>query len=61
LLDFLHSVIRGSVSGTGGGLGAFWYIPVVYVPFGLVTHYLIFLLLISRSGKYAPRTRTAPA
>jgi len=47
-LEFLHSVIRGSISGTGGSMGAFWYIPVAYVPFGLVVHYLIFVLLTKR-------------
>lgn len=55
--DFLHSVIRGTIAGTGGSLGAFWYIPVVYVPFGLVLHFLIFLLLIQRSGEYVPGTQ----
>ncbi len=53
--DFLHSVIRGIVQGTGGSLGAFWYIPVCYVPLGLVVHYLIFLLLVKRSREYIPR------
>jgi hypothetical protein len=51
-LDFLHSILRGVLSGTGGGLGAFWYIPVCYVPMGLVVHYLIFVVLIKRSGEY---------
>jgi len=50
--DFLHSVLRGSLSGTGGGLGAFWYIPVCYVPLGLVVHCLIFVVLATRSGEY---------
>jgi hypothetical protein len=57
-LDFLNSVVRGSVFGTGGSLGAFWYIPVVYVPFGLVTHCLIFLLLAKRSQEYATLARS---
>ena len=57
-LDFVHSVVRGSLSGTGGSLGAFWYIPVCYVPFGLVLHYLIFLHLVRRSGEYAPHEAT---
>jgi hypothetical protein len=52
-LDFVHSVVRGSLSGTGGSLGAFWYIPVCYVPLGLVLHFLIFLHLLRRSGEYA--------
>ena len=56
LLEFFHSVVRGSLAGTGGGLGAFWYIPVCYVPLGLVVHCLIFLLLVKRSSEYTPRT-----
>lgn len=51
-LEFIHSVLRGSLTGTGGSLGAFWYIPVWYVPLGLVLHYLIFLLLLKRSSEY---------
>lgn len=53
MLEFVHSLIRGSTSGTGGSLGAFWYIPVCYVPMGLVAHSLIFLLLVSRSKEFA--------
>ena len=55
-LEFLHSVLRGSLAGTGGSLGAFWYIPVFYVPLGLVLHCFIFLLLVKRSREYSPRT-----
>jgi hypothetical protein len=54
-LEFIHSVVRGSLAGTGGSLGAFWYIPVCYVPLGLVAHYLIFLLLVKRSREYIPQ------
>ena len=57
-LEFLHSVLRGSLAGTGGSLGAFWYIPVCYVPLGLVLHYLIFLLLVKRSREYGLRAAT---
>jgi hypothetical protein len=53
-LEFLHSVLRGSLAGTGGSLGAFWYIPVCYVPLGLVVHDLIFVLLVKRSSEYTP-------
>ena len=56
-LDFLNAVIRGAVFGTGGGLGAFWYIPVCYVPMGLVVHYLIFVLLAKRSAEYKTQSR----
>jgi hypothetical protein len=51
--EFINSVMRGIISGTGGSLGAFWYIPVCYVPFGMVVHALIFLLLVTRSREYA--------
>jgi len=51
-VEFIHSVLRGSLTGTGDSLGAFWYIPVCYVPLGLVLHYLIFLLLLQRSSEY---------
>ena len=53
--EFLHSVIRGSLSGTGGSLGAFWYIPVAYLPLGLVLHCMIFVLLLTRSHEFAAR------
>jgi hypothetical protein len=38
-------------------MGAFWYIPVAYVPLGLVVHYLIFVLLLQRSQEYAAQAR----
>jgi len=60
-LEFLHSVLRGSLAGTGGSLGAFWYIPVCYVPLGLVAHYLIFVLLVKRSSEYTPAGLSDPS
>jgi hypothetical protein len=59
-LDFLHSVIRGAVFGTGGSIGAFWYIPVAYVPFGLVVHFLIFATLLSREPSSDSATASHP-
>jgi hypothetical protein len=56
-IEFLNSVIRGSVSGTGGSIGAFWYIPVAYVPLGLVAHTLIFVLLLTRSHEFGAHAR----
>jgi hypothetical protein len=56
-LEFLNSVVRGGVFGTGGSIGAFWYIPVAYVPLGLVVHCLIFALLVQRSQEYAAQAR----
>lgn len=60
-LDFVHSVLRGAIFGTGGNIGAFWYIPVVYVPFGLVVHFLIFATLLSRATASQVADATAPA
>jgi hypothetical protein len=45
------------VSGTGGSIGAFWYIPVAYVPLGLVAHTLIFILLVTRSSEFGMPVR----
>jgi hypothetical protein len=56
-VEFLNSVIRGGVFGTGGSIGAFWYIPVAYVPLGLVAHGCIFVLLVTRSQEYATAPR----
>ncbi len=56
-LDFIHAVVRGSVFGTGGSIAAFWYIPVAYVPLGLVFHFMIFVLILTRSQEW----RTIPA
>lgn len=55
-LDFVHAVLRGIISQSGGSLGAFWYIPVCYVPFGLVVHCLIFVALARRSVEYHLQT-----
>lgn len=57
-LDFIHSVVRGILGGTGGSLGAFWYIPVCYVPLGLVAHCLIFVVLLRNSGVMSPMRDT---
>jgi hypothetical protein len=54
-LDFVQGVLRGALQGTGGSLIAFWYLAVAYVPMGLVTHGLIFVYLIERSGEFVPR------
>ena len=50
--EFLHSVIRGAVVGTGGNIGAFWYILVAYVPLGIVAHWMIFVLLVTRAKEW---------
>lgn len=60
-IEFLNSVIRGSVFGTGGSIGAFWYIPVAYVPLGLVAHTLIFVLLVTRSHEFGAQMRARAA
>jgi hypothetical protein len=53
--DFVQAVLRGALGEAGGSLGAFWYIPVAYVPFALVVHVMIFVHLIKRSGEFVPR------
>ena len=49
-LDLLNALIQGGCYNTSGEFGATYFIPVVIVPALLVTHYLIFLLLLRRSG-----------
>lgn len=51
--DLLYALYQGARVGlTRYQLGVAWYIPTVLVPAALVTHGLIFTLLLSRSSKY---------
>ena len=45
-LDLLNAYYRGATSGDPGLMGAGVYIPALYVPLLLVSHGLIFLLLV---------------
>ena len=47
-VDLLNAIYLGLATGiTSYQLGAAWFIPTVYVPALLVTHALIFVLLIA--------------
>jgi hypothetical protein len=47
-VDLLNAIYLGLATGiTSYQLGAAWFIPTVYVPALLVTHALIFVLLLS--------------
>jgi hypothetical protein len=61
-LDFLYAIYQGQIGvGIGAGsLGAAFFIPTVVVPALLVTHGLIFwLLLRSKQGSVVPAVATA--
>jgi hypothetical protein len=53
-LDLLYALARGTELGVGARLGAAYYIPTVAVPALLVTHAIVFVLLLRR-----PIARTA--
>lgn len=54
LLDLLNALTRGILFTADGHLGATYWIPATIVPFLLVTHVLIFILLIRQPGKNIP-------
>lgn len=47
-VDLLNAVIRGIMFNTDGQMGATYFIPAVIVPALLVTHVMIFQLLMKR-------------
>ncbi len=49
LLDLLNAVARGILYTPDGHLGATFWIPATIVPFLVMTHVLIFILLIRRN------------
>jgi len=49
-LDFVTAIYQGLSFTTPGQLGAAYFIPVVIVPALLVTHFVIFKLLLFRDG-----------
>ncbi len=49
-LDLLNALFQGGRYHTSGEFGATYFIPVVIVPALLVIHYLIFVVLLRRSG-----------
>ena len=62
-VDLLNAIYQGLATGIANyHLGAAWFIPTVYVPALLVTHALIFVLLLSggrarRSAQATGETR----
>jgi hypothetical protein len=50
-LDLLNALFQGVQRVPAGHLGATFFIPAVIVPALLVSHFLIFVLLLSRSGE----------
>jgi hypothetical protein len=54
-LDLLYALTRGMELGVGASLGAAYYIPTVAVPALLITHAIVFVLLLRRR----PVARTA--
>ena len=48
-LDLLYALLQGYLHAPGGGdMGATYFIPAVIVPALLVTHFIIFILLLRR-------------
>jgi hypothetical protein len=56
LLDLLNALYRGFLHTPDGHLGATYFIPAVIVPALLVTHILIFLLLLRPENKKVSNT-----
>ncbi len=45
-LDLIYAVTRGTLEQAAPGMGAAWYIPTFLVPALLVSHFLVFKLLL---------------
>ena len=50
-LDLLNAVTQGLRYTEGGNLGATFFIPQVVVPALLVTHAMVFIILLRRDSK----------
>jgi hypothetical protein len=61
-LDFLLAFGQGARLGLASdySLGAAWFIPTFFVPAFLVSHGLIFLLLLTRAREYRPFRPLSP-
>jgi len=60
-LDLLYAVTQGVANGAASGMGATFWIPAVIVPALLVTHALIFWLLVRRPEPERALGALAPA
>jgi hypothetical protein len=47
-VDLVYAVSQGALNQAAGGMGAAYWIPAILVPALLVTHYMIFVLLLGR-------------
>ncbi len=50
-LDLFNAVIQGIIHRTWDGMGATFWIPSVIVPALLVTHYIIFRIILRSTNK----------
>jgi hypothetical protein len=50
LLDFANAFVQARSAGVVSDLGAAYYIPIVVVPAAVVSHVMILLILLRRSG-----------
>lgn len=47
-LDIVNAIIRAVLYNSGGSWGGSWYIPIFAAPLLLVTHFMMFQLLVER-------------
>jgi len=60
--DLLNAFYRANASGLlAGQLGATWFIPTLVVPLLLITHALIYRLLLQHASETATQERQLPA
>ena len=50
LADFANAFVQGATSAVPTQLGAAYYVPIVIVPAGIVTHVMMFGMLLRRRG-----------
>ncbi len=50
-LDLMNALFQGNRYNSDGDLGATYFIPTVFVPALLVTHFIVFKLLLSRKAQ----------
>ena len=50
LADFANAFVQGATSAVPTQLGAAYYVPIVIVPAGIVTHVMMFGMLLRWRG-----------
>ena len=53
-VDLVYAVSQGVAHGAAAGMGAAFWIPAVIVPLLLVTHGVVFALLLSKRARIVP-------